>query len=170
MMGRCGGMNLLGIPREADREVVLISLLALIVLLVMRKALLLFCFDPTHVRLIGLHTGVLPHLLLALLSLTAIAGLQTVGITQVLAMLVPPGATGYLLSDPCERMAVLAIHSAVASSVAGIYWSYRMEASTAGCLVLVQTLLFLLCFLLEPRHGLLAQRRRSPRAPRFPSA
>ncbi len=162
--------NVLGISSSDILQTVVISVLVLSVLLVLRKDLILFCFDPTHARSIGLHTGVLHYLLLSMLSLAAVAGLQTVGIILVVAMLVTPGATAYLLTDRFDRMVWLSILSAVLSSVAGIYWSYWMDASTAGCIVLVQTLLFLLCFLLAPRHGLLAQRRRSPRASRFPSA
>jgi manganese transport system permease protein len=136
---------------------------------VFRRDLILFCFDPTHARSIGIHTGVLHYLLLSMLSLAAVAGLQTVGIILVVAMLVTPGATAYLLTDRFDRMVWIAMLSAVLASLLGIYWSYWMDASTAGCIVLVQTLLFLIAFLFAPRHGLLAQRRRSPRASKFPS-
>jgi manganese transport system permease protein len=138
----------------------LISLLVLLVLLLFRRDLILFCFDPTHARSIGVNTGFLHYLLLSALSLAAVAGLQTVGIILVVAMLVTPGATAYLLTDRFDRMTWIAIGSAVLSSVLGIYWSYWMDASTAGCIVLVQTGLFLLSFLFAPRHGLLAQQRR----------
>jgi len=143
--------NVLGISSADILQTVVISVLVLAVLLVLRKDLLLFCFDPTHARSIGLHTGVLHYLLLSMLSLAAVAGLQTVGIILVVAMLVTPGATAYLLTDRFDRMVWLSILSAVLSSVVGIYWSYWMDASTAGCIVLVQTLLFLLCFLLGGR-------------------
>ena len=162
--------NVLGISSGDILQTVLISALVLAVLLVFHRDLILFCFDPTHARSIGIHTGVLHYLLLSVLSLTAVAGLQTVGIILVVAMLVTPGATAYLLTDRFDRMAWIAMLSAVLSSIGGIYWSYWMDASTAGCIVLVQTLLFLVAFLFAPRYGLLAQRRRSPRASRFPSA
>ncbi|MCP9839565.1 metal ABC transporter permease [Synechococcus sp. J7-Johnson] len=152
--------NVLGISGEDIRQTVLISLLVLLVLLLFRRDLILFCFDPTHARSIGVNTGFLHYLLLSALSLAAVAGLQTVGIILVVAMLVTPGATAYLLTDRFDRMTWIAIGSAVLSSVLGIYWSYWMDASTAGCIVLVQTGLFLLSFLFAPRHGLLAQQRR----------
>jgi len=125
--------NVLGISSADILQTVVISVLVLAVLLVLRKDLLLFCFDPTHARSIGLHTGVLHYLLLSMLSLAAVAGLQTVGIILVVAMLVTPGATAYLLTDRFDRMVWLSILSAVLSSVVGIYWSYWMDASTAGC-------------------------------------
>ena len=152
--------NVLGISGDDIRQTVLISVLVLVLLLLFRRDLILFCFDPTHARSIGLNTGFLHYLLLSVLSLAAVAGLQTVGIILVVAMLVTPGATAYLLTDRFDRMTWIAIGSAVLSSALGIYWSYWMDASTAGCIVLVQTGLFLLSFLFAPRHGLLAQRRR----------
>ncbi|MCT0248578.1 metal ABC transporter permease [Synechococcus sp. CS-205] len=152
--------NVLGISGDDIRQTVLISLLVLALLLLFRRDLILFCFDPTHARSIGVNTGFLHYLLLSVLSLAAVAGLQTVGIILVVAMLVTPGATAYLLTDRFDRMTWIAIGSAVLSSVLGIYWSYWMDASTAGCIVLVQTGLFLLSFLFAPRHGLLAQQRR----------
>ncbi|CAK6688558.1 metal ABC transporter permease [Synechococcus sp. CBW1107] len=152
--------NVLGISSSDILQTVVISLLVLTVLMVFRRDLILFCFDPTHARSIGINTGVLHYLLLSMLSLAAVAGLQTVGIILVVAMLVTPGATAYLLTDRFDRMVWIAILSAVLSSLLGIYWSYWMDASTAGCIVLVQTGLFLLSFLFAPRHGLLAQQRR----------
>ncbi|MCP9815291.1 metal ABC transporter permease [Synechococcus sp. GreenBA-s] len=152
--------NVLGISAADIQQTLLISGLVLAVLLVFRRDLILFCFDPTHARSIGLNTGVLHYLLLAVLSLAAVAGLQTVGIILVVAMLVTPGATAYLLTDRFDRMSWIAIASAMLSSVVGIYLSYWLDASTAGCIVLVQTGLFLLAFLFAPRHGLLAQRAR----------
>ncbi|MCU0528761.1 MAG: metal ABC transporter permease [Cyanobium sp. Prado107] len=153
--------NLLGITDADLLQTVLISLACLALLLVLRRDLLLFCFDPSHARSIGLNTGALHYLLLTLVSLTAVAGLQTVGIILVVAMLVTPGATAYLLTDRFDRMTALAVLSAVSSTVLGIYASYWLDASTAGCIVVVQTLQFLLVMVLAPRHGLLARRRLS---------
>jgi manganese transport system permease protein len=150
--------NLLGISDTDLVQTVVISAVCLLVLLLLRRDLLLFCFDPSHARTIGLNTGVLHYLLLTLVSLAAVAGLQTVGIILVVAMLVTPGATAYLLTDRFDRMTWLAVLSAVSATVLGIYASYWLDASTAGCIVVVQTLQFLLVMVLAPRHGLLAQR------------
>ena len=151
--------NVLGISPSDIQQTLWICGLVLAVLLLLRRDLILFCFDPTHARSIGIHTGVLHYLLLAVLSLAAVAGLQTVGIILVVAMLVTPGATAHLLTDRFDRMTWIAVGSAVLSSVLGIYWSYWMDASTGGCIVVVQTLLFLISFLFAPRHGLVAQLR-----------
>ena len=153
-------------------QTVLIGLVVLVVLMVRRRDLLLFCFDPTHARTIGLRTGRLHYLLLTLLSLTAVAGLQAVGIILVVAMLVTPGATAYLLTDRFDRMTLLAVAAAVVATLLGVLLSYWIDASTAGCIVLVLTVQFVLVMVLAPRHGLLAARRRrlaaaspSPTAP-----
>ncbi|MBL6798011.1 MAG: metal ABC transporter permease, partial [Synechococcus sp. BS307-5m-G39] len=152
--------NVLGISSADILQTVLISSVVIVLLLLFRRDLLLFCFDPTHARSIGINTGALHYLLLSVLSLAAVAGLQTVGIILVVAMLVTPGATAYLLTDRFDRMTWLAIGSSVLSSLLGVYVSYWTDSSTAGCIVLVQTGLFLLAFLLAPRHGVL--RRGNP--------
>ena len=150
--------NVLGISIADIQQTVLISVLVTAVLLLFRRDLLLFCFDPTHARSIGINTGVLHYLLLSVLSLAAVAGLQTVGIILVVAMLVTPGATAYLLTDRFDRMSWLAIGSSILSSLLGVYTSYWTDSSTAGCIVLVQTGLFVIAFLFAPKHGILRQR------------
>jgi manganese transport system permease protein len=152
--------NLLGITDADVNQTVAISVAVLILLLLRGRDLLLFCFDPGHARSIGLRVGRLHYLLLTLLSLAAVAGLQAVGILLVVAMLVTPGATAYLLSDRFGPMTLLAVLSAVLATLTGILVSYWLDASTAGCIVLVQTALFLLAALLAPRHGVLARQHR----------
>jgi manganese transport system permease protein len=150
--------NVLGISSSDIVQTALISAIVLVVLLVRRNDFKLFCFDPTHARSIGINTGVLHYMLLSVLSLAAVAGLQTVGIILVIAMLVTPGATAYLLTDRFATMTWLAVASAVLSSVLGVYFSYWSDSSPAGCIVLVQTAQFLAAFFLAPRHGILNRR------------
>jgi manganese transport system permease protein len=149
--------NVLGISNDDIIQTVIISVITLSTLAVLRKDLILFCFDPTHARSIGLNTTFLYYVLLSLLSLTAVAGLQTVGIILVVAMLVTPGATAYLLSDNFDHMTLIAMASGVFSSVIGTYISYHIDGSTGGCIVVVQTLLFIIAMIFAPKHGLLAQ-------------
>jgi len=153
--------NVLGISFSDIFQTIVISGLIVSVLMVFRRDLLLFCFDPTHARSIGINTGALHYLLLSALSLAAVAGLQTVGVILVVAMLVTPGATAYLLTDRFDRMTLIAIASSVLSSLLGVYISYWTDSSTAGCIVLVQTGLFLLAFLFAPNYGLVRRRVRS---------
>lgn len=152
--------NVLGIADADILQTGIISLITLVAIAIFRKDLLLFCFDSTHARSIGLNTTFLYYMLLSLLSLTAVAGLQTVGIILVVAMLVTPGATAYLLSDRFEIMILLAMVSGVFSSVMGTYISYYIDGATGGCIVVLQTLLFLIALIFAPKYGLLSQRRR----------
>jgi manganese transport system permease protein len=151
--------NVLGISQSDSIQTIAIVVITLSAIAILRKDLLLFCFDPTHARSIGLNTTALYYILLCLLSLTAVAGLQTVGIILVVAMLITPGATAYLLTDKFDLMLLLAIASGVFSSVMGTYLSYHLDASTGGCIVVVQTLIFLLAMIFAPKHGLIAKHK-----------
>jgi manganese transport system permease protein len=149
--------NVLGISDADITQTVIISIITLATLAVLRKDLILFCFDSTHARSIGLNITFLYYVLLSLLSLTAVAGLQTVGIILVVAMLVTPGATAYLLSDNFDHMTLIAMASGVFSSVMGTYISYHIDGSTGGCIVVLQTFLFVIAMIFAPKHGLLAR-------------
>ncbi len=149
--------NVLGISDADIVQTIIISGITLVTLAVLRKDLVLFCFDSTHARSIGLNTTLLYYVLLSLLSLTAVAGLQTVGIILVVAMLVTPGATAYLLSDRFDHMIWIAMASGMFSSVMGTYISYHIDGATGGCIVVLQTLLFVVAMIFAPKHGLLAQ-------------
>jgi len=124
---------------------------------------LLYCFDPNHARSIGIPVRMLHYGLLILLSLTIVASLKAVGIILVIAMLIAPGATAYLLTDSFERMLLIAVAVAVASAVVGTIVSFHIDGATGACIVLVQAAMFVLAFLLAPRHGLLWKRRRAGR-------
>jgi ABC-type Mn2+/Zn2+ transport system permease subunit len=152
--------NILGISDSDIRQVIMISLVTLVVLGAKWRDLLLFCFDPQQARALGLNVTVLHITLLTLLSATAVAALQTVGATLVVAMLVTPGATAYLLTDRFGRMVALAVSMGVGTSLAGAYASYFFDGSTGGCIVTLQSGLFLLALALAPKHGLLAARFR----------
>ena len=144
----------LGISRSDVNQTLIISFIVISILLIFRKDLMLYCFDAKHARSIGINTGILHYLLLTLLSLSAVVGLQTVGIILVVAMLITPGATAYLLTDRFDRMTILAVISSSFSSILGVYLSYWSDIETGGSIVLVQTLIFLIAFLFAPRYGI----------------
>jgi manganese transport system permease protein len=151
--------NVLGIPNRDVIQTLLIGSITLIAVAVLRKDLLLFCFDPTHARSIGLNTTALYYILLTLLSLTIVVALQAVGIILVIAMLITPGAIAYLLSDRFDHMMIFAMIAGVVSSILGTYFSYHLDASTGGCIVLLQTVLFIITMIFAPKHGLLVRMR-----------
>jgi len=144
----------LGISQSDVNQTLIISFIVIFILLLFRKDLMLYCFDAKHARSIGINTGILHYLLLTLLSLSAVVGLQTVGIILVVAMLITPGATAYLLTDRFDKMTLLAVISSSFSSVLGVYISYWSDIETGGSIVLVQTLIFLIAFLFAPRYGI----------------
>ena len=151
--------DVLGISDADVIQTIVVGSITLITVLLLRKDLLLFCFDPTHARSIGLNTTFLYYALLVVLALTIVTALQTVGIILVVAMLVTPGATAYLLSDRFDKMLLYAVVSSLFSGVVGTYISYFLDGATGGSIVVLQTLLFLVAFVFAPKHGILAKRR-----------
>jgi len=153
--------NLLGIPSEDLVQLVIISAVTILIVGLKWRDLMLFCFDPNQARALGLRTWLLHLTLLSLLSATAVAALQTVGAVLVVAMLITPGATAYLLTDRFGVMLWLSAGLGVATSVAGAYASYFFNGATGGCIVTLQTLIFLAAFFFAPKHGLISTRRRA---------
>ena len=144
----------LGISLSDIHQTIFISILVVVLLSIFRKDLMLYCFDPRHAKTVGINVGFLHYLLLTCLSLAAVVGLQTVGIVLVVAMLITPGATAYLLTDKFDRMSLISVLSSIVSSVLGIYLSYWFDIETGGSIVLVQTFIFLFAFLFAPRYGM----------------
>ncbi|MCB0886240.1 MAG: metal ABC transporter permease [Propionibacteriaceae bacterium] len=150
--------NILGVSDADLVQIGVLAAVALVVLIVKRRDLTLYAFDPTHAHAIGLSPRLLGALLLGLLALTAVVALQVVGVILVVAMLIIPGATAYLLTDRFGRMLVIAPVMSALSSVLGIYLSYWMDASPGGLVVVVQGAAFALVYLFGPRHGLIGRR------------
>ena len=94
-----------------------------------------------------------------LLALAIVAALQAVGIILVIAMLITPGATAFLLCTRFDRMLALAVGVAVFSTLAGAYISFFADASPAACIVLIQSALFIAALCLAPGKGLLRRPR-----------
>jgi ABC-type Mn2+/Zn2+ transport system permease subunit len=152
--------NILGISDPDIVQVLIISGITLVILGLKWRDLLLFCFDANQARALGMNTKVLHYTLLTLLSATAVAALQTVGACLVVAMLVTPGATAYLLTDRFGKMIGIATGMGVGTSVIGAYVSYYFDGSTGGCIVTLQSALFVLALIFGPKHGLIAARAR----------
>lgn len=152
--------NILAITPEDTLQLVLISVVTLGVMLVIWKDLMVTFFDESHARSIGLRTTWLKAIFFTLLSAATVAAMQTVGAFLVIAMVVTPGATAYLLSDRFPRLIGIAIAVGVLSSAIGAYLSYFLDGATGGIIVVLQTLVFLTAFVFAPKHGWLAARRR----------
>jgi manganese/iron transport system permease protein len=158
--------DMLGVSWPDIGQTGLITLLTLGVVGAKRRDLLLFSFDPTHARAIGLPVRLLHYGLLALLSLAIVGALKAVGIILAVAMLIAPGAVAFLITDRFDRMLLASMAVAVGASVLGVLVSFRLDSAPAPTIVLALTLLFLLAFLFAPKRGLLAARRQAKAAAR----
>lgn len=138
--------NLLGVTDLDIAQVLVLGTLTAVVLVVKRRDLTLLAFDPVHAHAIGLSPRRLRALLLAALAVTVVVALQAVGVILVVAMVITPGATAFLLTDRISRMLVVAPVVAALCAVAGMYASYYLDASSAGMIVLAQGLAFGLAY------------------------
>lgn len=152
--------NVLGISKSDIIQTLISGIITLVIILLRRKDLLLFCFDPNHAKAIGLNTQMMYYTLLSVLALTIVAALQTAGIILVISMLVTPGSIGYLLSDRFDYMLIISVISSVFSCVFGTYVSYHLDVSTGGSIVVLLTLLFVLAMIFAPKYGILVQQLR----------
>ena len=136
--------NLLGISTADMLAAGLMAGLASLFMLLKRRDLMLYCFDPAHAAALGLPVKFLHYALLVLLALTIVSALKAAGIILVVAMLIAPGAIGFLLSRQFDRMMLVAVGVSVLSCVAGTIISYHMDAATAPLIVLIQGGIFML--------------------------
>ncbi|MDW9427330.1 iron chelate uptake ABC transporter family permease subunit, partial [Yersinia enterocolitica] len=161
--------NILGIADEDVLQVEIIILISFVILCLIWKDLLAVFFDESHAMSIGLSPLRLKILFFTLLSACTVAALQTVGAILVIAMVVTPGATAYLLTDRFSRLLVIAIAIGAFTSAFGAYLSFYLDGATGGVIVTLQTVVFLLAFFFAPKHGLLATRYQSRQKRRHPA-
>ena len=150
--------NILAISDFDILQVVIISVICLLVLILKWKDFLAVFFDENHARSIGLPVDGLQIIFFTLLSAACVAALQTVGACLVIAMVVTPGATAYLLTDKFGRLVVTAIALGTTTSALGAYASYFLDANPGGLIVTLQTVIFLLAFVFAPKYGLLKRK------------
>ncbi|WP_407580713.1 iron/manganese ABC transporter permease subunit SitC [Escherichia coli] len=140
--------NILAIDPADILQLTIIGILSIIVLFFKWKDLMVTFFDENH----------------ALLSVSTVAALQTVGAFLVICLVVTPGATAWLLTDRFPRLLMIAVTIGSVTSFLGAWVSYFLDGATGGIIVVAQALLFLLAFVFAPTHGLLANRRRAHKA------
>jgi manganese/iron transport system permease protein len=162
--------NILAITPEDTLQLAIIGFVSLVVLLVKWKDLMVTFFDENHARTIGLRPGLLKAIFFMLLSASVVAAMQTVGAFLVIALVVTPGATAYLLCDRFPRLIITSVAIGSATSFLGAYISYFLDGATGGVIVSLQTLIFLIVFILAPKYGLLATKHRAKQALKFAPA
>lgn len=155
--------NLLGVSWADLTQIIILGAITFTILVTKRRDFTLYAFDSTHAHAIGLNPKILGAVLLGLLALTAVVALQAVGVVLVVAMLIIPGATAYLLTDRFGRMLVIAPAISAACAVIGLYLSYYLDTASGGMVVLAQGAVFALVYLFSPQHGLIGTRIMSTR-------
>lgn len=152
--------NILHIDQSDKWQLVIISVISLVVLIAKWKDLMVVFFDENHARSIGINPNVLKVIFFTVLSASTVAALQAVGAFLVIAMVVTPGATAYLLTDKFPRLITIAALLGAVSCAIGAYASYFLDGVTGGVIICLQTAVLLLAFFFAPVHGLLASRLR----------
>ncbi len=156
--------NILGVSSADLLQIAVLAAIAFTVLIIKRRDLTLYAFDPTHAHATGINPRLIGALLLGMLALTSVVALQVVGVILVVAMLIIPGASAYLLTDRFDRMLVIAPILSVCCAALGIFLSYWWDAASGGLVVVVQGAAFAVIYVFSPRHGLLSTWRRRARA------
>ena len=153
--------NILAITPTDTFQLVIIGLVSLCVLATKWKDFMVTFFDENHARSIGLNPDLLKILFFTILAASCVAALQTVGAFLVIAMVVTPGATAYLLTDKFPRLLIISVIIGTLSSFFGAYISYFLNGATGGIIVSILTLIFISTFILAPKHGYFKSKSRA---------
>ena len=156
--------NILAITPEDTLQLAIIGFVSLAVLVAKWKDLMVVFFDENHARTIGLRPELLKGVFFALLSAAIVAAMMTVGAFLVIALVVTPGATAYLLCDRFPRLIVVSVLIGTITSFVGAYASFFLDGATGGIIVALQTAIFLAAFFFAPKHGMLAARHKAAAA------
>ena len=144
--------NVLGISTLDLIEAGSIAAICSVIMILKRKDLMLYCFDPAYAGVIGLPVRILHFGLLILLALTIVSALKAAGIILVIAMLIAPGAIGFLLARSFDHMLIIALTASILSCVTGTILSFHLDVATAPLIVLIQAGLFILAFVTGKGH------------------
>tara|TARA_B100001057_G_C22847577_1_gene949686 strand:+ start:1127 stop:1972 length:846 start_codon:yes stop_codon:yes gene_type:complete len=153
--------NILSITPFDTLQLLFISLITIFILIFKWRDILVVFLDENHARTIGLNPTYIKIIFFTLLSASTVAALQTVGAFLVIAMVVTPGATAYLLSDRFGVILIISVLIGVFSSLIGAYLSFFIDGATGGIIVLIQTAFFLISFVFAPKYGFLASKKLS---------
>jgi manganese transport system permease protein len=149
--------NILGVGPSELYLTAASGLLVVAVLVVLFKEFHLWSFDPVMAQAVGLPVRTLHYMFVAMLSAAIVASLQAVGLVLVIAMLITPGATAYLLSDRLGVMMWIAAAIGVISATGGLYGSFHVNVASGPAMVIVASLIFGLAFFLAPKRGIVSR-------------
>lgn len=150
--------NMIGIADEDLWQIIIIAGVSLFILALKWKDFMMVFFDEIHSGAIGLPVFWLKILFFTVLSACTVASLQTVGAILVIAMVVTPGATAYLLTDKFERLLIYSTLIGLFTAVLGAYASYFLDGVMGALIVVFETIVFVFVFIFAPKHGFIANR------------
>ena len=145
--------NILAITPRDTIQLLLISIISIVILLAKWKDFLVVFFDENHSVTIGINPTLTKIVFFTILSACTVAALQTVGAFLVIALVVTPGATAYLLSDKFEKVLILSTIIGFSTCLFGAYLSFFVDGSTGGVIVVLQAIIFCVIFLFAPKYG-----------------
>ncbi len=150
--------NVLGVSNQDLWLTFLFGAVVLVIIILFYKEFMLLSFDPILAATLRIPATLLNYLLLVLIAITIVVSLQTVGVALMLAMLVTPPATAYLLTRRLPAMMMTSAALGAFAGVVGLYLSYYISVASGAAIVLVSTTLFVLAALLAPGRGWLSRR------------
>ena len=150
--------NILAISYPDMVQLLIIGSISLLILVLKWRDLMVVFFDETHARTVGLNPSSLKIVFFTLLSASIVAALQTVGAFLVIAMVVTPGATAYLICDRFPKLIFLSVLIGSITCFTGAYLSFFIDGATGGIIVVLQTIVFLVVFLTAPKYGYISAR------------
>jgi manganese/iron transport system permease protein len=153
--------NVLAISASDTIQLAIIGGVTLLILMLKWKDIMLVFFDEHQAKAIGIDPFWIKVLFFALLSASTVAALQTVGAFLVIALVITPGATAYLLTDRFQKLVLISSIIGAMTCFSGAYLSYFLDGATGGIIVVLQTALFLVALVFAPKHGILSQRRKA---------
>lgn len=134
-----------------------VFIIVLIAILIGFKGLALTTFDPVYAASVGISTAFWHYFLMAAVSLTTVVSFESVGAILVVAFLVVPAATAYLLTNRLATMLVYAVVIGILCSILGYFLAVWINGSIAGSMTTVMGVVFLLALLFAPKQGLIAR-------------
>lgn len=152
--------NVLAVRSSDMWMTIIIAIIVISLVALFYKEFLVSSFDTVMAEAYGLNVKFLHYFLMLLLTLVTVSALQTVGIILVVAMLITPAATAYLLTNKLSKMIVLASTFGAVSAIIGLYFSYIFNLASGAAMVLVATIIFFIAFLFAPKQGLLFSKKR----------
>lgn len=151
--------NVLAVRHSDIVTTVIVGVFVLLFVLVFFKELKLSSFDPTMAKASGLNTTIIHYALMFMLTLVAVSSLQTVGTVLVIAMLITPAATAFMLTDRLSTMIFMAAGIGALSAAIGLLFSYSYNLASGATIVLTCAVFFILAFVFSPKKGIISYKK-----------